>query len=148
MLTIQFTASRLTWLVALGFLGCTAGCGGNGLPMVPVKGKVTFAGGPPPAAGTVTFTPVSGKEGLPRRPGRAQFDEQGAFRVTSFKENDGLLPGSYTMRISCWMRQPSSDDPSSFERFNYVPKNFTAPQVVVDEKAGEVDVAVDVPKKK
>jgi hypothetical protein len=147
--TRQCAISRLlSRFVLIGWLGCIAGCGGHGLPLVPVKGKVTFAGGPPPAAGTISFTPVSTKEGLPHRPGSAKFDEQGVFRVTSFKANDGLLPGNYTMRISCWMRQPSSDDPSSFERFNYVPKNFSPPQVVVDEAGGEVEVSVDVPKKK
>jgi hypothetical protein len=125
-----------------------AGCGGKGLPVVPVKGKVTFAGGPPPAAGTISFTPVRIAEGLPNRPGRATFDKEGNFSVTSFSQNDGLLPGTYHASVSCWMGTPSSGDPSSFERLNYVPKSFVAPPVEVDREAGSVEIAIDVPKKK
>src|SRR5690349_15978662 len=55
---IQSRAKLL--LVSLGLLivlfsGCKRG---NGLPMVRVSGKVTFAGGPCPAPGNVTFTPI------------------------------------------------------------------------------------------
>jgi len=140
--------SAIILFVVVGLAETTAGCGNNGLPLVPVSGKVTFAGAKPPAAGTVTFTPINVQQGLPHRPGSAHFDEQGDFQVTSFKEKDGLIPGTYYARVTCWKGKPSSSDPSSFERLNYVPKDFQAAPVVVDKKAGSVEVAIDVPRKK
>jgi hypothetical protein len=124
-----------------------AGCSDNGLPMVPVYGKVTFAGGPPPKPGSITFSPISIEPGLPNRPGTAQFDTNGEFQVTSFKKNDGLVAGTYQANIACWLKSPSASDPSSFDRFNAVPKGFEPPQVVVGADAGEVEVVIDVPKK-
>ncbi len=140
--------TRICCFLTLALLGASAGCGNNGLPLVPVHGKVTFAGNPPPMAGMITFMPIAVAEGLPRRPGRAHFDEQGAFQVTSFKDNDGLIPGNYQPSITCWMKQPTSNDPTSFERYNYVPKGFQASEVKVEQDAGSVEVTIDVPKKK
>jgi hypothetical protein len=125
-----------------------AGCSDNGLPLVPVTGTVTFSGGPPPKAGTVTFTPVAIEPGLPNRPGNAAFDTDGRFQVTSFKKNDGLIPGTYHAIVSCWQGTPSSSDPSSFERLNYVPAAFSPDPVVVSADVGSVEVTIDVPKKK
>jgi len=140
--------SRTALILAFTSLGMVSGCNDSGLPMVPVSGKITFAGGPPPAAGTVTFTPISVADGLPRRPGTARFETDGNFRVTSFKKNDGLIPGSYYANVSCWQGEPSHKDPSSYERMNNVPKGFEAPPVAVDPEADEVEVTIDVPKKK
>lgn len=123
-----------------------AGCGGRDLPLVPVAGKITFAGGPCPKAGTIDFEPVAAVEGLPRRRGWAKFAEDGAFEATSFDEGDGLLPGTYAIKVSCWDGQPSGDDPSSFERLNLVPKSFTQ-EVVVERDSDPIEVNVDVPRK-
>jgi hypothetical protein len=123
-----------------------AGCGGDELTIVPVSGKVTYAGGPPPAAGTISFSPVTVEEGFPRRPGQASFQTDGTFEATSFKNGDGLFPGTYTALISCWMGQPISEDPSSFERLNYVPQTYR-PEVVVKRDDESVEVNFDIPKK-
>ena len=139
------------WTVVLLFAALStvvAGCGDSGLPVVPVSGKITFAGGPPPKAGTVTFVPIAVDAGMPNRPGNAVFDQQGDFQVTSFKENDGLVPGTYHARVSCWSGTPSSSDPGSFERLNYVPADFQPEPVIVQADADNVEVAIDVPKKK
>ncbi len=134
-------------LIALLLL-ISAGCGSDSeLPIVAVTGKVTFAGGPCPKPGTISFSPISVEEGLPRRPGRASFSEDGYFQATSFQEGDGLIPGTYAAVISCWESQPTSEDPGSFERLNYVPSGYR-PQFVVEKTAGSVEVDLDVPKKK
>jgi hypothetical protein len=135
-------------IVVVLFSSALIGCGDSGLPLVPVSGTVTFAGGPPPKPGNVMFTPIAVEADLPNRPGNAMFDTDGRFQVTSFKENDGLVPGTYHARVSCWMGTPSSSDPGSFERLNYVPQNFQAPAIVVSADAGSVEVTIDVPKKK
>jgi hypothetical protein len=134
--------------IVIAWLGLIAGCSDNGLPMVPVRGKVTFAGGPPPKPGTITFMPMTVDVGLPRRPGTANFGTDGEFQVTSFRENDGLVAGTYQAAIECWMREPSASDPTTFERFNHVPKSYEPEPVVVNADADEVVVNLDVPKKK
>jgi hypothetical protein len=129
-------------------IGLVAGCGDGGLPVVPVNGKVTFAGGPPPKPGTITFTPIRPAEGMPSRPATANFDANGNFHVTSFKEHDGLVPGTYHACIDCWMRPPTLTNPITFETYNYVPKNFEPPPIAVDPDANVIEVVIDVPKKK
>jgi len=144
----RLTTSYMAANVAiLALLLASSGCGEEGLPIIPVSGKVTYAGGPVPTEGTISFSPISVEEGLPRRPGRARFQEDGLFEATSFKEGDGLIPGRYAAMISMWMGQPVSEDPSSFERLNYVPKTYR-PEVVVERTADSVEVNFDVPKKK
>ena len=139
---------KVVILVMVGAMaGATCGCGDEGLALVPVSGKVTFGGNAPPRDGTITFTPLKVPEGLPRRPGSAHFDKEGDFQVTSFKENDGLIPGTYYASVTCWMGAPNSSDPSSFERLNCVPKDFQAPPVVVNESDDEVAIVIDVSKK-
>jgi hypothetical protein len=129
-------------------LGLAVGCNDSGLPLVPVYGKVTFAGGPPPKPGSITFSPVSVDEGLPSRPGTAGFGTSGEFQVTSFQKNDGLVPGVYEAKIDCWMKDPYASDPTTFERFNHVPKDYKPPHITVSADADEVEVNFDVPPKK
>jgi hypothetical protein len=136
---------RLVLLLLVLAVSAETGCGDSGVRTVPVNGKVTFVGGPPPTGGTIIFSPTTVAEGVPNRPGRAQFDKQGSFTVTSFQKDDGLLPGTYHPNISCWKGNPDSNDPSSFERLNYVPKDFKPEPVTVSADADEVNVVINVP---
>jgi hypothetical protein len=138
---------RTTLGMGLLLSAVSAGCGRDQPVTVPVSGHITFAGGPCPAGGTIVFSPVAVEKGLPRRPGTARFQPDGAFTVTSFREGDGLIPGHYRPIISCWKGEPGNDDPSSFERLNNVPKNYQPDEVVVEPSAPEVVVRLDVPKK-
>lgn len=124
-----------------------AGCDAKETSVVPVSGKVTFAGGACPKPGTITFSPKSVAEGHPRRPGTASFNEDGAYVASSFGQGDGLVPGVYTASISCWNGKPSGDDPGSFERLNLVPADYR-PEVTVEIESGEVTADFDVPPKK
>ena len=123
------------------------GCSSDRPITVPVSGQITFGGGACPAEGTIVFSPIAVEKGLPRRPGTAQFQQNGAFTVTSFREGDGLIPGHYRPIVSCWQGEPRNDDPGSFERLNYVPTNFKAEEVVVGPGTNAVVVKLDVPKK-
>ena len=126
----------------------TLGCSSEGLPTVPVSGKVTFNNGPCPAPGTIAFSPISVEEGLPRRPGTAEFKQDGEFDATSFRPGDGLLPGKYRVMISCWSGEPTNSDPSSYERLNCIPRDYQPEEIVVDRSADVVEVNIDVPRKK
>jgi hypothetical protein len=133
---------------ALVAICACAGCSKSGALTVPVHGTVTFEGAAPPAAGTINFIPISAEEGLPRRPGSAQFGTDGTFRASSFHPNDGLVPGVYGTSITCWKSNPAtSSEPDAFEKLNYVPKDFKPPTVTVDSKTGDVEVAINIPKK-
>ena len=123
------------------------GCSGKQSTTIPVSGRITFAGGACPADGTIVFSPVTVEKNLPRRPGTAAFHQDGRFAVTSFQEGDGLVPGRYQPIISCWKGEPRNDDPSSFERLNYVPKNYKAEEIVVSSEDKNVVVSLEVPKK-
>jgi hypothetical protein len=147
----QCLRERLTWRPAgatVVALALASGCGqGNGLETVPVHGKITFARGPCPKEGSISFTPVSVEEGLPRRPGRARFDVEGVFDVTSFRDGDGLIPGKYVAIVTCLKGQPSYSDPNSYEKLSYVPADYR-PEIVVEKGASSQEVSLDVPKKK
>jgi hypothetical protein len=120
----------------------TAGCD-SGLPLVPVRGKVTFNGAQPPAAGVVSFAPLAVAEGLPRRPGRATFDTDGEFQASSFQPGDGLVPGRYGVTITC--QKSASSDQVDPQQFSYVRRGYQAPEVVVEAGKQEIQVDFDVP---
>ncbi len=131
-------------LAAIG--GLAAGCGGDhGLPIVPVTGRVTFDGGPPPAVGNITFVQVSGSgvEGLPSRPGRAVFSTNGEYEASTFKDGDGLLPGRYQITITCL--DPATQSGQRFEDVSFVPPGYNPDEFVVEQDGGAIEKNFDVP---
>lgn len=133
--------------VALAMFGAIGGCSDSGLPIVPVNGKITFAGGQCPAAGSISFIPVEVEPGLPRRPGSATFLQDGAFAVTSFQEGDGLLPGKYSVSITCLSGMPDPRKPDPWDAVSYVPKDFKIADVQVARDSDPIELAFDVPPK-
>lgn len=140
----------VTGLFSLGAL--SIGCADSrDMPTVPVSGRVTFDGGPPPALGSITFMPRSGSSpaGLPAKPGSAQFDAEGRFWATSFKERDGLLPGTYGVSISCVKDyQNLNVNPDAVAVQDYVPQDYRPSDLVVKEGSEPIEVTFDVPPKK
>ena len=66
------------------------GCGPKHPATVPIRGTVTYGGGPWPKDGTLFFTIADARSELPQRPGIAKFDVQGNFAV-SYMEKRGWL---------------------------------------------------------
>jgi hypothetical protein len=133
-------------IFAMTAIGVLAGCsGGNGLPLVPVSGVVTFSGGPPPKEGRVIFSQLSGTgvKGLPNRPGRAAFGTDGKFVAMTFESGDGLLPGTYDVRVECTDGVPGPGTP--WDAISFVPSSYLPPELVVDEGRGPIEVTYDVP---
>src|SRR6056297_2940471 len=90
----------LTIALTLWLLG---GCGNSNRPTtVPVRGMITVDGETPAYPGALFFAPLEVAEGYPKRGGRALFDTDGAFAATSFNEGDGLVPGTYRVRVESW----------------------------------------------
>ena len=123
-----------------------SGCGSDLPERIRVDGTVTFNGGPPPAAGELTFWPIETAEGLPSRPASATFGADGKFNVDSFGSGDGLVPGRYRVNVMCWRRQPNPMVPGDVEAANYVPADYRAPELVIETGTrGRVEVSYDVP---
>jgi hypothetical protein len=79
---------------AVAALAAVAGCGGKDRP-VPVRGVVKLDGQPLPKA-TVQLIPATGQG--PVASGLS--DARGAFRLTTFKTDDGALPGDYKVIVT------------------------------------------------
>jgi hypothetical protein len=99
---------------------------GSGLPQtIPVSGRITFDGKPPPASGSVLFLPLEAAEGFPLRPATAAFGTDGQFKAKTFEPGDGLMPGKYAMSIECWDTPPNmTGNPGK----SHVPKKYQSPQ--------------------
>lgn len=127
-------------------VGCTDG---NGLHMVPVSGTVTFDGQPCPAEGKVGFVPLKSAEGLPRRQGSGTFDVDGGYFVGSFKPGDGLIPGTYSVRVIC-LSGPILDNMGDREiqALSYIAPDYQAPELVVKVGSDPIEFNLDLPLKK
>src|SRR5437868_6640610 len=79
---------RTRWLVFM--LPILAGCGGP----VQVRGRVLLDEKPVEGA-AVMLMPMRGGH-----PASGITDANGAFRLTTFKQNDGALPGEYKVVVS------------------------------------------------
>lgn len=89
----------------------------------------------------------TGLSGLPDRPGSATFGTNGKFVVSSYKSGDGLLPGKYTAKITCWVGTPNERIPSSYIDLDRVPQDYR-PELVVEKGSGPMEIDYDVPPKK
>ena len=123
------------------------GCRDAGMPTTKVSGQITFDGGAPPHSGTIAFSlvPGTGVEGLPYRPGSSPFGTDGKFVVSSFAEGDGLLPGTYRVRITCLSGPPST---GPLELWRYVPLDWEPEKLVITGDDASVSVDYYVPAKK
>jgi hypothetical protein len=142
------TVVRLAPLLTIASLSFLAsGCGDSGMPMTKVSGNVTIAGGPPPQPGQIIFTQVAGtgQKGLPNRPAMAIFRTDGKFAARTFEDGDGLLPGTYTVRIDCFSG-PLGEGKSARE-LSLVPAGWAPEQLVVTGDERSMTVNYEVPAK-
>jgi len=80
---------RISWLLLV--VPLAAGCGSG---PVPVRGRVLLDDVPVPGA-TVLLVPAAGGH-----PATGRTDANGVFRLTTFKPDDGALPGRYTVVVT------------------------------------------------
>jgi hypothetical protein len=131
------------FVLAVLCLAMAVGCGSHGPTTVPVHGKVTFGGGPLPKAGKIFFLPAKPVAGLPNHPGEAAFDTDGRFVVGTFTKTDGLVPGSYEVRVECWETPPMYGGPRVK---SCLPQAYLTPQWTLEVKPGDkpLDLTYDV----
>ena len=129
----------ISLLSLLLLLGCSKG---SGIPTVPVKGKITFAGGKPPAPVSITFAPVETENNLPKLAGIAVVAEDGTYYVKTEQAGNGLVPGRYSVNIDCWKQVPTMQGPG----VSHVPVGFhPAQELVVKTGGAAIEYLIDVP---
>lgn len=132
----RFFRGPASWCVAGTLVACViaGGCGRRGLPgIVPVEGTVTFGGGACPAVGYVYFLPVDAQDAaaaMQPRTGWARFEKDGRYRATTLVTYDGLLPGTYTVRVECHAAGDESGHDLGPSR---IPAGAALPQLVVPQ---------------
>jgi hypothetical protein len=125
------------------FLG---GCGG-GSEVVPVRGTVTFNGGPPPAAGTVSFSVIQSFGDVSARPAAAPFQADGKYEVQAFPGRLGLAPGRYAVAVEC-SKTPLTISDDGYIPESFVPKKFRNPAtsgLVIEVPLGSRSQTFDIP---
>jgi hypothetical protein len=83
------------------------GCGGKGA--TPVRGVITLEG--TPVAGATVLFMADDQDG--RRPASGFTSSDGTFQLTTYKPNDGALPGEYRVLIQ---KTEAAKDPGAAER--------------------------------
>ena len=111
------------------------GCGGSQsgprvAPTLPVHGKVTYQG-QPLTGGTIQTEPDRGREAS------GIIGPDGAFTLTTFKENDGAVPGTHRVAIS-GVYKGRVAIPRKFDSYN-------TSKIEIDVTAGKTDYAIDLP---
>lgn len=130
-------------LIAISLPIVAIGCSKSQEP-VAVRGQVSFRGGPPPAVGTIYFTPANMDGTALARPGFGKFGQDGKFSVTTRNPEDGLFPGTYTVRVDCWSVPATPLTPPAGK--SYVPADYRAPELTVDAQANDpIQVNYNVP---
>lgn len=133
-------------IASLLSISITAGGCSNGLPLVPISGTITFDGEECPSDGRILFKPVEVEAGLPERAGTGQFQRDGRFTVTSYEPSDGLLPGRYSVEITCLGGMPDFSKPNPLQDASLIAPDYK-PQELVVVRSTPQDLTYDVPLK-
>jgi len=124
----------LTSLLFLSIQGCGSA---DTLPeTVPVSGTVTFEGDPVPF-GTIALYPLDDDIDNRGRPPMGEISE-GAFRLTTFRLNDGAIPGRYKVLVDCHSGGPSPENPRGKTNW-IVPERYA----VLETSPLEVEITPD-----
>lgn len=115
-------------------------------PVVPVSGKVIFPDREIPEVCRLTFVPSvvpedvgGGESGV--RPGGATMEPDGTYRLSPFKGVEGLLPGTYKVRVSYFdLKKNGNPDREG----DWRETSFEAEELVVEagSRAVEHDITV------
>ncbi len=126
-----------------------SGCGRSHPDTVTVRGRITLAGGAWPKPGRLTFMPIESVAGFPKRPGTAEFDVEGNFTAKNWEKVAGLMPGKYAVRVECWDKEPSANNPAGV---GYVPDKYLAGggsglEVTVEPGSAPIELSWDIPRR-
>ena len=128
--------NRLAVVVTILF--CTlVGCSRS--PVIPVSGKVVFADRELPEVCRLTFVPTGDAAGA--RSGGATMESDGTYRLSPFKGVEGLLPGTYKVRVSYFdLKKNGNPDRES----DWRESTFEAEELVIEEGSKPISHDIDV----
>ncbi|MEA3341866.1 MAG: hypothetical protein U9R15_18030 [Chloroflexota bacterium] len=108
MVNLKISLRRKSVSVVLLVLGSIlmAGCGESLPETVEIHGKVTWEG-KPLNNGTVIFESVGDGPDAPLRPAKGYLNSDGTYRLSTFRTNDGAMPGQYAVLIHAFTSAPS-----------------------------------------
>ena len=122
-------------------LGIALVCGCSRSPVVPVHGTVTFANRDVPEVCRLSFIPTDTAEGATIRPNGATMEADGNYRLTPYKGVEGLLPGTYTIRMS-YFDLKRNGDPN--REGDWIEKQYDAGELVVEKGSRRVEHNIEV----
>ena len=80
-----------SFLVLLLFAGC-----GDNHSVYPVRGKVLFEGKPMVGGGSISLVPLDNQPG---KTAGGMIAEDGTYKLTTYSENDGSMPGEFRVVV-------------------------------------------------
>jgi hypothetical protein len=141
---------RLQVLMTVVLLVELAGCGGDGLKRVPVRGKIT-ANGLPLDNASISFVPRGETKG---EGGFGRSDEDGNFALTEARTaRKGIIPGEYKVCVSRPVGRDGTPLPAGAKQAetpgmrDSLPREYASPentplQATVPETGGTVNLEV------
>ncbi|HTU20495.1 MAG TPA: hypothetical protein VMG10_20695 [Gemmataceae bacterium] len=112
----------LSTVVALSLAMLCSACSSGRKPVHSVCGQI-LVDGQPAAQAQVVLHPAEGDKDDPHPVG--QTDDQGYFKLTSYRNGDGAPEGSYLVTVT-WFRV--FDNGQEVVRYNALPLRYGAPQ--------------------
>ncbi len=113
-----------------------ASCANGRKPVVPVRGKV-FLGGKPADGALVVFNPVGDKDPNAVRP-QGTVGSDGAFEMTTYKENDGAPPGEYSVTFVWLLENPKTKKEWSPLPTRYMDPEKSGVRVTINEGTNDL----------
>jgi hypothetical protein len=105
---------------------CTIGCSDKLPRTVRVEGCITYQG-KPVTQGSITFMPIAMAPGSNTQPATGSLDSDGNYRLRSYREKDGILPGKYAVSVAAYHSYRLPTGPG--EKLDYsIPEKYTSPQ--------------------
>jgi len=122
-----------------GVLLAAAGCGGSGLPLASVSGRVTLDGQPLPDA-VIEFQPAGGGA-----PSYGLTDSEGRYDLQFSRHQPGALPGEHKVRIRT-ARAGVDEQGNEVPLPEKIPAHYNARTeltATVDDKGSKIDFELE-----
>lgn len=134
------TSVRMNRILAPIALILLVGCGPN---IADVRGKITFDG-KPVTAGIVTFAPkVPENQFDAGKPATAMPDENGEFRLSTFRKGDGALIGTHNVTYQA-PGPPRDNHPQTAENYKKFGNVRLKADYTVEVKSGVNNITLEL----
>jgi hypothetical protein len=112
---------------------------GESVPVVPVHGRVALEG--KPLTGVVAaFSPTErSSKGRKAHPAIGVVEADGSFRMTTFRQDDGVHPGEYVVTFTPWRKLVDDGAASEGEPVPAKYRNLKTSDLTVEVRAGEAN---------